>query len=146
MIPFTCQVTALFAVPVTVARKNCVLPAWTVACVGEIKIRTETRGGGADPEPPQPGNDTKDETTTAIRISRRRGIVPLVFSRKWFVVAWQIRCNRRKGIQVTRWTRNIDPIGSARCRLPSYLTSESNRIITLEPVAMMIWTTAPGFV
>jgi len=79
VIPFTCQVTALFVVPVTVAEKNCVLPSGTLACVGEIKTRTEARCGVTDPEPPHPGTERKDGTKTATRISGRLGIVPLVF-------------------------------------------------------------------
>jgi len=81
--PFTCHVTTVFVVPVMVAKKNCVLPAVTLACVGEITIPTETRCGGMEPEPPpQPGNENNDETTMAARMGRRLRISPSIFSRK----------------------------------------------------------------
>jgi hypothetical protein len=79
VIPFTCQVTAWFVVPLTVAMKGCLAPTSTVACVGDIKTRTEARCGTTDPEPPHPGNESKDRTTKATGISGRLGIVPLVF-------------------------------------------------------------------
>ena len=81
-----------------VAKKNCVLPAVTLACVGEITMPTETRCGGMEPEPPpQPGNENNDETRMAARIGRRLGISSSIFSRKLSVVAWKSRCSKGNG-------------------------------------------------
>jgi hypothetical protein len=44
--PFTCQTTAVFVDPVTVARKDCVAPARTFALAGETATVTTAAGGG----------------------------------------------------------------------------------------------------
>jgi len=49
VIPFTCHVTAVFVVPVTVAVNACALPALTLADVGATV--TLITGGGVLPPP-----------------------------------------------------------------------------------------------
>jgi hypothetical protein len=48
------HVTAVFALPVTVAVNCCVLPDCTVTEVGEIEMLTGTGGGGVNPMPLPP--------------------------------------------------------------------------------------------
>jgi hypothetical protein len=48
--PFTCQVTAVFDVPVMLAEKLCIAPARTFAELGETE--TFTSGGGGFPDVP----------------------------------------------------------------------------------------------
>ena len=50
---FTCHVTAVFVVPVTIAVKDCVLPARTLAEPGDTTTLI-TGGGVSVPAPPHP--------------------------------------------------------------------------------------------
>jgi hypothetical protein len=61
--PFTCQVTDMFEVPVTVALNGCARPARTVIGFGETE--TATWGGGGGGEPGFPGLPADEPVTPA---------------------------------------------------------------------------------
>jgi hypothetical protein len=67
-VPFTCQVTAVFVVPVTVA-VNCVLaPGLSVAVAG---VTVMVIGGGGVPPPPQEPRNREAASPTAKKASER---------------------------------------------------------------------------
>src|SRR2546427_11027676 len=81
VMPFTCQVTAVLVVLVTVAVKVCVPPVWTLAAAGVTDTSIGAGGGGGggdggcvevapldgpDPLPPHPTSCSNPATSPAI--------------------------------------------------------------------------------
>src|SRR5437879_1500166 len=74
VMPFTCQVTAVLVVLVTVAMKDCVPPVWTLAVAGVTDTSIGAGGGGgggvapldpSDPLPPHPARCSNPATSPA---------------------------------------------------------------------------------